>query len=76
MSTGSKVWILTGQSESGDPYLWVFAKKPTDKDERAAVSSDRIGEDDGWSEEEKDGPGSYGSRVLLDLPEKVEVINN
>lgn len=68
------VWILSGQSESGDPYTWAFSKMPTDDDRERALSENEIGED-GWTPDHG-GPGAFGSRVSLDPVERVEVADN
>jgi len=44
----AKVWVVTGQSESGDEYgPWVFAEEPTEEQLKQLVSEDEVGAD-GW----------------------------
>lgn len=63
-----KVWVVTGQSESGDPYgPWVFMKKPTQAKLKKLV---REQGDDGADD---DGPGDFGSWIHLNQPELAEV---
>jgi len=56
----TKVWVVTGESESGDSYLHVFGYKPSpDKLSNLAHSWD--------GDEDCEGPGDYGSYVHLSI---------
>jgi hypothetical protein len=60
---GMKLWVVTGESESDDNYgPLVFSRKPTDeKLEKIAFVWD--------GDDEKEGPGNYGSYVYLEVDE-------
>lgn len=59
----SKVWIVTGESESGDKYgPYVFAKKPTQKQLKQFCEADNA--DGEWT-----GPGNFGSYIYLSVKE-------
>ncbi len=53
---GDKVWVVTGDSESGDHYSTVFAEAPTE-----IQLANWCHECDG--DEDKCGPANYGSYV-------------
>jgi hypothetical protein len=55
-----QIWVIEGDSESGDHYLALFKKKPNDKTLKTLVHSW-----DGDSEEE--GPGAFGSYVYISI---------
>jgi hypothetical protein len=60
---GRKIWVLTGQSESGDSFGPItFQNKPTQKTLRQ-MAYDWDGTSEG------DGLGDYGSYVFLSLKE-------
>jgi len=65
-----KVWIVTAHSESGDDYglLKIFKNEPTDEQLKALTHYDKIG-CDGWSEDQNDGPGDFGSWLHLTIYE-------
>ena len=58
-----KVWVVTGQSESGDDYgPEVYLEKPSEKILKNLV--------EGWDAGEWDGPGYQGSYVHLKIEER------
>ena len=60
----TKVFVVTGHSESGDDYgPEVFTKKPS-KSQLKKLAHDWDGDED------EDGPGHYGSYVYLEVSER------
>lgn len=58
MNRGETVWLVAGDSESGDKYAAVFKEHPTEAEMKELVAS--------WdSPEERDGPGYDGSYVYI-----------
>jgi hypothetical protein len=58
MKKGEMVWLVAGDSESGDKYAAVFRQHPTEAEMKELVHS--------WdSDEDRDGPGYDGSYVHL-----------
>ena len=57
-----KVWVVVGESESGDDYLHVFGYEPSEK-RLEDLAHDWDGDED------NEGPGSYGSYVYLCVDE-------
>ena len=58
-----KVYVVQGNSESGDHYLAVFAKKPT----KAQLKKLCIEWD---STPELDGPGEFGTYIRCNVSEE------
>lgn len=59
----TKVWVITGHSESGDDFgPEVFSEKPPEKLQKALAHS--------WDGDDAfEGPGSFGSFVYLTVTE-------
>lgn len=56
----AKVWVVTGESESGDHYgPWVVSEKPDEQKLRQIASHCD------WPEGEDEGPGDFGSYTFL-----------
>lgn len=58
-----KVWIVLGDSESGDHWVIAFGHKPTEEELKELAWE--------WDGDEfEEGPGDYGSWVYLQVEEQ------